>query len=98
MLGKIWQTQQTHIWAASLGDFHRANVLRAHLESQNIHFTVVNEAHMDLITTFRHVPYSEDELVKINCGKVGRPGHHGCGFCTEHDMPRFKCGCLVGFK
>ena len=40
---------------------------------------------------------SKDEcdcLARIRCKDEGKAGHHQCGWCEKHDMPRFKCCCL----
>lgn len=36
-----------------------------------------------------------DCLERISCDKVGEPGHYNCGYCEEHNCPRFQCGCMV---
>lgn len=32
-----------------------------------------------------------DCVERAFCPKVGSPGHHQCGWCKEHGMPRFLC-------
>lgn len=39
-----------------------------------------------------HLPVYDD-LDRCNCKDVGKPGHSACGWCPEHDLPRFMCGC-----
>jgi len=34
-----------------------------------------------------------DHAKRIACDVPGQPGHHYCGICPEHDLPRFACGC-----
>jgi len=34
---------------------------------------------------------SNHEHSKIICPNVGVPGHHGCGWCWEHNRPRNQC-------
>jgi hypothetical protein len=36
-----------------------------------------------------------DDLKRANCTEVGNVGHYQCGWCNEHDKPRFVCGCLA---
>ena len=36
-----------------------------------------------------------DDLKRVNCEHAGEVGHTACGWCTEHDLPRFMCGCRV---
>ncbi len=38
-------------------------------------------------------PPQKDDLERANCLKFGI-GHLYCGWCSEHDKPRFQCGCL----
>jgi hypothetical protein len=33
-----------------------------------------------------------DDLERCNCLQVGRSGHEQCGWCDEHELPRFMCG------
>lgn len=42
-----------------------------------------------------HEP-QDDDLARANCEHVGSVLHSACGWCDEHDKPRFICGCLVG--
>lgn len=37
----------------------------------------------------------QDDLHRANCNKAGDIGHICCGWCPEHDRPRFMCGCFV---
>ena len=37
---------------------------------------------------------ASDELERCNCAAAGRIGHWGCGWCEEHNKPRFSCACL----
>ena len=43
-------------------------------------------------------PPIQDELKRCNCTKAGEPGHEQCGWCPEHDLPQFVCGCFVKNK
>ena len=36
----------------------------------------------------------DDDLERCNCNQAGEVGHYSCGWCYEHDKPRFVCGCL----
>lgn len=36
----------------------------------------------------------DDDLERANCESAGQAGHHSCGWCPEHHLPRFECGCL----
>lgn len=36
-----------------------------------------------------------DDLERVNCTKFGNPGHHMCGWCYDHERPRFECGCAL---
>lgn len=36
-----------------------------------------------------------DCLARIRCDEVGTAGHHACGICHVHSLPRFMCGCLA---
>lgn len=36
----------------------------------------------------------QDELIRVNCPRVGEVGHFLCGMCQEHNKPRFECGCI----
>jgi len=36
----------------------------------------------------------DDDLDRVGCSKAGQPGHQQCGWCSEHDLPRFECGCI----
>lgn len=40
-------------------------------------------------------PPIDDELERINCDKVGTIGHQLCGWCDEHNTPRYECSCWV---
>ena len=40
----------------------------------------------------------DDELERINCVMVGENGHWYCGWCSEHDQPRFRCNCHIKSK
>ena len=35
-----------------------------------------------------------DDLERVNCLLAGSNGHRQCGWCREHNKPRFVCGCL----
>lgn len=35
----------------------------------------------------------QDDLERVNCAKAGQILHWQCGWCPEHDNPRFECGC-----
>jgi hypothetical protein len=37
----------------------------------------------------------DDDLERVNCPTVGKPGHSQCGWCPVHQGPRYGCGCLV---
>lgn len=34
-----------------------------------------------------------DCIERIACNQVGVAGHLACGFCEEHEGPRFSCMC-----
>lgn len=36
----------------------------------------------------------DDDLERVNCPHTGAIGHWHCGWCPEHDEPRFECGCV----
>ena len=36
------------------------------------------------------------EVQQTNCEVVGITGHGYCGWCIDHDKPRFECKCSVG--
>lgn len=40
-------------------------------------------------------PPVQDDLDRVNCPKAGEMGHWQCGWCEEHDRPRFMCGCVL---
>ena len=40
-------------------------------------------------------PPELDDLERVNCAKAGQIMHWQCGWCAEHDSPRFECGCLA---
>jgi len=35
-----------------------------------------------------------DDLDRCNCTRAGDIGHWSCGWCEEHNKPRFVCGCI----
>lgn len=35
-----------------------------------------------------------DDMERVNCDKVGTFGHMLCGWCPEHDLPRWHPKCL----
>lgn len=37
---------------------------------------------------------TNDDMDRCNCPKTGQPGHMACGWCAEHDKPRYVCGCI----
>ena len=37
----------------------------------------------------------DDDLERSNCRLAGNIGHSYCGWCSEHDKPRFICGGFV---
>lgn len=37
----------------------------------------------------------QDDLERVNCKTAGQTGHRQCGWCLEHQKPRFMCGCLA---
>jgi len=37
----------------------------------------------------------QDDLTRANCPRVGGIGHYTCGICSDHEKPRFVCGCIV---
>jgi|HubBroStandDraft_6_1064221.scaffolds.fasta_scaffold554497_2 hypothetical protein len=39
-------------------------------------------------------PPQLDELDRASCAAAGTVGHWQCGWCDEHNKPRFICGCL----
>lgn len=40
-------------------------------------------------------PPQHDDLERVNCPDAGKDGHWYCGWCLEHDLPRFECGCRL---
>lgn len=36
-----------------------------------------------------------DDLERCNCKGAGQISHLGCGWCDEHNSPRFDCGCIA---
>lgn len=40
-------------------------------------------------------PPENDDLDRVNCERVGVPGHFLCGMCSVHEKPRTVCGCLA---
>ena len=49
---------------------------------------------------FRSTGYvpEQDDLQRANCKKAGEPMHSCCGWCKEHDLPIFMCGCSLEDK
>lgn len=37
----------------------------------------------------------DDDLERANCVLAGSLTHSCCGWCAEHDKPRFLCGCVL---
>lgn len=37
----------------------------------------------------------QDDMERSNCDRPGFPGHAFCGWCQEHNKPRFECGCAL---
>lgn len=37
----------------------------------------------------------DDDLERANYSKAGQIGHRSCGWCSDHNLPRFMCGCLL---
>ena len=37
----------------------------------------------------------DDDLHRVNCLDGGKVGHYLCGWCGEHETPRFQCACLL---
>ena len=37
----------------------------------------------------------QDDLERVNCSKAGEIGHRQCGWCGNHKLPRFQCGCVL---
>lgn len=35
---------------------------------------------------------TNDDLERCNCDKAGEPGHFGCGWCEEKNLPYFMVG------
>lgn len=35
----------------------------------------------------------QDDMERVNCENPGQVGHSQCGICSEHQKPRFICGC-----
>lgn len=35
-----------------------------------------------------------DDLERVNCEHAGEFGHRYCGWCDDHNKPRFMCGCV----
>lgn len=40
-------------------------------------------------------PPTHDEMRRVNCRQAGDRDHEECGWCAEHDLPRFHCGCYL---
>lgn len=36
----------------------------------------------------------QDDMHRVNCDQDGTPGHLMCGWCNDHGLPRFQCGCI----
>jgi hypothetical protein len=39
-----------------------------------------------------------DDMDRVNCTEAGNPTHSFCGWCNDHDKPRFICGCMLVVK
>ena len=39
-----------------------------------------------------------DDLGRVNCDCAGETLHLSCGWCKEHDKPRYQCGCFAPRK
>lgn len=48
----------------------------------------------DIVRIIGSEEFDADTLDRANCQKQGELGHAQCGFCTEHDTLRVKCGCF----
>jgi len=35
----------------------------------------------------------QDDLERVNCDKIGEPGHYYCGVCPKCKFPKFMCQC-----
>jgi len=42
-----------------------------------------------------HYESNQDDINRIFCPLAGSVGHHFCGWCAIHNLPRFQCGCLL---
>jgi hypothetical protein len=40
-------------------------------------------------------PPVNDDLHRVNCKEAGAVGHFFCGWCLEHQKPKFECGCYT---
>jgi len=40
----------------------------------------------------------QDDLERVNCNLAGNIGHYYCGWCLDHNAPRFECGCFISRK
>ena len=38
----------------------------------------------------------DDDQERINCNKAGQLGHMSCGWCPDHNLPRWECLCKAG--
>lgn len=36
-----------------------------------------------------------DDLERVNCEQAGEVGHWSCGWCPEHNLPRFEPDCVL---
>lgn len=39
----------------------------------------------------------QDDLERVNCTLAGSTFHTMCGWCAEHEKPRFQCGCKAPY-
>ena len=37
----------------------------------------------------------QDDFERATCNEAGQISHWLCGWCEDHDTPRFKCGCII---
>ena len=59
---------------------------------RKLHVGAMDEA---AFTEFVGRPPEQDDLERVNCPDVGHGAHLMCGWCDEHEVPRFECACLA---
>lgn len=48
------------------------------------------------IAKYKEMVACEPEMYVLErtfCSEAGKDGHNYCGICTDHNKPRFICGC-----